>query len=512
MTLKASDDSRQLISINNARVRIGRRRILSIGQFRIQAGEHWCVLGGNGAGKSLLARLIRGELVSGRQAVTYGADFEPDRMIETVSFEEQQRLWALDNRHDISEFSAEAQDPGTTVARFICGAQSPHSLDQDSTRTLLVKLGIDTLLQRGIRFLSSGQMRKVMVARALLSKTAGESRLLVLDDPLEAIDRQSAPGVRDLLRQWMDSETATLLLSRREKEILPGITHLAIMEDLQMVGQGTIDEMLVSEAYQRIAYPQITAPQVLPASGPQKHQRDAEVAPIRLNKVTAAYGDRVVLNQASWLMKAGDHTLIEGPNGCGKSTLLSLIDGENHKAYGQDVYLFGVRRGSGESVWDIKSYFGIVSNEIHNKYVKGWKVIDVVLSGFFDSVGLYDDSGASQEEVARVWLKSLGLADLAREYFHEISFGQQRMTLLARAMVKQPEVLILDEPCVGLDDYFRRLVLLTVDCIAEQTATQIIYVSHTEGEEPRCINQHLRFEVATGGGFRLVEIRRPAAG
>jgi molybdate transport system ATP-binding protein len=512
MTLKASDNHSPLIVVSDARVRIGRRGILSIDQFRIQPGEHWCVLGGNGAGKSLLARLLCGELVSGRQAVAYRADFDPARHIETVSFEEQQRLWALDNRHDISEYSAEAQDAGTTVARFICGSRSPQLLDQASTLALLVRLEIDTLLQRGIRFLSSGQMRKVMVARALLSKTAGEKRLLVLDDPLEAIDRQSAPGVRDLLRQWMDSETATVLLSRREKEILPGITHLALMENLQLVGRGPIDTMPASEAYQRIAHPEVNAPAVLPVPGPQECRQDTDVAPVRLNKVTAAYGDRLVLNQASWLMKAGDHTLIEGPNGCGKSTLLSLIDGENHKAYGQEVYLFGVRRGSGESVWDIKSYFGIVSNEIHNRYVKGWKVLDVVVSGFFDSVGLYDDSGASQEEMARAWLKSLGLIDLAGDYFHEISFGQQRLTLLARAMVKQPAVLILDEPCVGLDDYFRRLVLLTVDCIAEQTRTQIIYVSHTEGEEPRCINQRLRFEAAPGGGFRLLEKSGAATG
>ncbi|MDP6652556.1 MAG: ATP-binding cassette domain-containing protein, partial [Gammaproteobacteria bacterium] len=197
---------------------------------------------------------------------------------------------------------------------------------------------------------------------------------------------------------------------------------------------------------------------------------------------------------------------IEGPNGCGKSTLLSLIDGENHKGYGQEVYLFGRRKGSGETVWEVKAHFGIVSNESHNKYVKGWKVLDVVVSGFYDSVGLYDDSGAAEWEVARRWLQALGIASFEKSYYHEISFGQQRLVLLARAMVKHPRVLILDEPCVGLDDYHRELILGMLDLIAQQTATQIVYVSHVLGEQPVCINQKLLFAKSKRGGYTLSQI------
>ncbi|MCB1669484.1 MAG: ATP-binding cassette domain-containing protein [Gammaproteobacteria bacterium] len=493
-----------LISVSEARVRINRRRILGVDGFSLSPGQHWCILGGNGAGKSQFARLLRGELVSGRQHVSYADGFEPARHIETVSFEEQQRLWAADNRRDISEYDAEARDPGTTVASLICGHRPRRILEEQAARELLARLELSDLLERGIRFLSSGQIRKVLVARALLSRTPGQHRLLILDDPLEAIDRQSAPLVRELLQQWMGEDTATLLLSRREREILPGITHLAVLEDLQLVEHGPADAIRAGTAYRRFAQPQVNFPEALPQPAQPREPAAERVAPVQLRDVSASYGDQPVLNRVNWLMDVGDHTLIEGPNGCGKSTLLSLIDGENHKAYGQQVILFGTRRGSGESVWDIKAHFGIVSNEIHHRYVKGWKVIDVVVSGFFDSLGLYDDSGASQEELALNWLSALGLASLARDYFHEISFGQQRLVLLARAMVKQPDVLILDEPCVGLDDRFRLQVLGTVDLIAAQTATQIIYVSHTEGEEPGCITQRLRFEPAAGGGYHLV--------
>jgi molybdate transport system ATP-binding protein len=421
----------------------------------------------------------------------------------TVSFEEQQRLWALDNRRDISEYDATAQDTGTTVASLISPFSASALIQQAGAREVLEALEIEDLLERGIRFLSSGQIRKVLIARALLSRDPARNRLVILDDPLEAIDPRSQSLVRRLLQQSMDAQNATVLLCRREQEILPGITHLALMEGLQLIARGKREEVAASDAYRRIARPRVEAPERLPGSLEQSNPSPA-VAPIRLEEVSAGYGERLVLDRVTWTMEVGHHTLIEGPNGCGKSTLLSLIDGENHKAYGQNVVLFGIRRGSGESVWDIKSRFGVVSNEIHNRYVRGWKVIDVIVSGFFDSVGLYDESGASQIEMARRWLATFGMERLARDYFHEISFGQQRLALLARAMVKGPDVLVLDEPCVGLDDYYRQLVLKTIDRIAETTATQIIYVSHTRGEEPACINQRLRFEPRSVGGYQLV--------
>jgi molybdate transport system ATP-binding protein len=162
------------------------------------------------------------------------------------------------------------------------------------------------------------------------------------------------------------------------------------------------------------------------------------VALLDLKNVSAGYNGRLVLENLNWSVHAGQHTLISGPNGCGKSTLLSLVNGENHKAYGQDVWVFGRRRGTGETVWDIKSRFGVVSNELHTRYCKGWRVLDVVVSGFFDSLGLYDDSGASEHNAARAWLRTFAIDALAAEYYHELSFGEQRLVLLARAMVKHP--------------------------------------------------------------------------
>src|SRR5690606_3012372 len=170
-------------------------------------------------------------------------------------------------------------------------------------------------------------------------------------------------------------------------------------------------------------------PSVLPGpcAGRPRKELPADVdSLIELKGVSAAYGDTLIFEDLHFRMLRNDHVLLEGHNGCGKSTLLGLIDGENHMAYGQPVYLFGRQRGSGESVWDIKARFGVVSNDLHNRYVKGWRVLDVVVSGFFDSLGLYDDSGASESSTAKQWLQVLGLGHLAREYYHELSFGEQR--------------------------------------------------------------------------------------
>lgn len=261
--------------------------------------------------------------------------------------------------------------------------------------------------------------------------------------------------------------------------------------------QGPLQEVQGGATWQRIAQREVVLPPSLPSPAVGGHAAPSDLDPeqplFELHDVDAGYQGLLVLKQFSWTLCKGQHTLIEGPNGCGKSTLLSLINGENHKAYGQEVTLFGRRRGSGETVWDVKAHFGTVSNELHNKYVKGWRALDVVVSGFFASVGLYDDSGAGERNAALAWLRTFAIAELANEYYHELSFGQQRLVLLARAMVKHPAILILDEPCVGLDDYYRALILGTVDLIATTTTTQIIYVSHTDDERPTCINQHIRF-------------------
>lgn len=488
-----------LLQLDETLCRLSSRRALRVRGFTLRQGEHWCLFGGNGAGKSVLAQLLCGRLRIGTAALHVAPDFDPQRDVLFVSFEEQQSLAALDARHDISEYDPSAHDQGTTVHALVSAGLPLSPLDEVRLQQLLAALDLQVLQARGIRYLSSGQTRKALLARALFRRP----RLLVLDEPLESIDGETRASLQRVLAQSMGPDTATLLLCRRERDILPGITHLALLDSLALLASGPLDTVRASAEFVRLAQRRLPVPAQLPVSTPRRPL--PALAPdlplLALHKVNAGYPGKPVLRELDWTFKPGQHALISGPNGCGKSTLLNLLCGENHMAYGQDVVLFGRRRGSGESVWEVKARFGVVSNELHLRYCKGWRVLDVVVSGFFDSVGLYDDSGASEQQAARDWLAALNLLPLAGDHYHELSFGEQRLVLLARAMVKQPAILILDEPCVGLDDAWRQLVLDIVDRIAATTSTQILFVSHDPQDAPQCINQWLAFS-ATGVSIR----------
>lgn len=454
------------------------------------------MFGGNGSGKSLLASLLLGRLKLGLQHVHFATGIDPGTDIAVVSFEEQQRLWQHDSRVDVSEFHEDAADSGTTVLDLLLSVRPDRD---DSLDALLDTLGLSELLNRGIRFLSSGQVRRALIARAVWQNP----HLLILDEPLESIDRFSRDAITEVIQHRMSGNNATLLLTRCRRNILPGITHMTFMQNLQISEQGTLEQVSNSITFRGFVSRRPKVPDSLPepARGHIPLRATPGMAMIALENVSARYLDRTVFDGLNWSMWPGQHTLIEGPNGCGKSTLLALVDGDNHMAYGQCVRLFGRQRGSGETVWDVKARFGVVSNELHNRYVKGWRVRDVVVSGFFDSVGLYDDSGASERNCALAWLEAVGLRSEDSTFYHELSFGQQRLVLLARAMVKQPVVLVLDEPCVGLDDYYRELVLALIDRIATGGQTHILYVSHTEGEAPACINQRLGFRGTPERGY-----------
>ena len=493
-----------LITINNALCRVGRHKSLKVEKLEIKQGEHWCFFGPNGSGKSLLANLLAGRRIESGNYVHYSNGFEPRRDLHIVSFEEQQRLWERDNRLDISDYTDSATDKGTSVLDLIKDSRPVKDEDQSLFDDLTEQLCLGPYLDKGIRFLSSGQVRRVLIARALYAFQPSSAQILVLDDPLESIDIGSQRTIRDAISEFLKEDFSSIQLCRRPSDILPGITHMAVMKELEIIEHGSIESVETKEAYLHFLAHKPTLPNNIPEKMISKHVAKEREPLIEMLDVKASYGEIQIFKGFSWSMMPSDHVLIEGPNGCGKSTLLSLIDGENHKAYGQNVTLFGCKKGSGETIWDLKSKFGVVSNELHNKYIKGWRVLDVVVSGFFDSIGLYDDSGAKEKEMAAEWLSLFGIESLVKNYYHEVSFGQQRLVLLARAMVKKPKILILDEPCVGLDDYHRQLILGVLDLIGKQTHTRLIYVSHVKEEKPSCINSRLSFVPDDGGGYRIV--------
>jgi molybdate transport system ATP-binding protein len=220
-----------------------------------------------------------------------------------------------------------------------------------------------------------------------------------------------------------------------------------------------------------------------------------------MRNTSVRYGDRTLFSGLDWRMEAGENWLILGPNGSGKTTLLKLIAGDHPQAYANDIRLFGRPRGSGESIWEIKQRIGLVSSEFQIRYRKPVSALEAVVSGFFDSVGLYRRAAPDQISAARGWLAALGMTDKADRRVTHLSYGEQRLILIARAMVKCPDLLILDEPCQGLDAANRDRVLALADGIGGRTGTNLIFVTHHPEEIPGCITHMLRFRKTPEGPF-----------
>ncbi len=454
-----------------------------------RSGEQWACVGPNGSGKTSLARILSG------QASHFAGDFARSERLQRrgvayVCFEQAKTLCQRDAKLDDSEFRADAADPGTRVRDLL-----PRDFsDSPAALAWIERLRLGAVLNRGLRFVSTGEMRKSLLLSALLS----EPGLLILDSPLDGLDQHSQVEFQAILAQLLVTDLPLLLLCRSLEDIPPGISHLLVLEGGRTLDSGPRERVLANPEVQALMHPPLPALGPVPAPVPRPYALPVEGPLLVLRDVSVQFGEQRVLDRVSWTLDRGQHCAIAGPNGCGKTTLLSLITGDSHKAYGQDITLFGVRRGSGESVWDIKQKYGQLDTQLHLSFPPRMGVLEVVVSGFFDSIGLYDDWGETQRHTAMGWLEALGITHCLGESMGALSFGLQRMVLLARAMVKNPAVLLLDEPTLGLDAHHRNMMLRAVDHIATTTDTQVIFVSHCAADVPACINQFLTFAPREG--------------
>jgi molybdate transport system ATP-binding protein len=460
--------------------------------WQLASGEHWAIIGGNGSGKTALLRLLLGQISPSAGAIRYQpADgnrdgFDAERDIAQVSLDLAQQLVDADIRHDISDVCDSAVDEGTTIRALL----QQTGADATAVDAALAQFGITALADRGLRFVSTGQLRRALLARALIGRYA----VIALDNPLDGLDRQSRSDITALMAQLMIPSHTTLYFSRSAAEIPAGVTHVLALHDCRIDFAGTREQWQQDHAATHKQQGHLVIKPVDFTSEPL----------IRFNDVNVSYQAQKIFSAATFAVHPHQHTLVSGPNGCGKSTLLALISADNHKAYGQDIWLFGRRRGSGESIWDIKRNLGVVSTALHSNYPRGFTGLQVTLSGLFDSLGLYDNYGIAQRTQAQQALDMLQLGALANRQFHHLSYGQQRLLLLARAMVKAPALLILDEPCIGLDDEHCEQLMQQLGIITAQTDTTLLYVSHVGEEIPCGMQQLLEFVPdLSQTGFRI---------
>jgi molybdate transport system ATP-binding protein len=484
--------NRTLIRLENITLRVRDKFILPDTSWRIVKGQHWAILGPNGAGKSSLVRALVGDVpvVCG----TISQTDDPMRKVsaEYLSFEQHQRLIAREEHRDESRFFSGRMNRITAVGDLLHEILLPEDGGSAAIDSVLASLKIKHLREKNIRTLSTGELRKVQIARVLLKSP----QVMILDEPFDGLDQNSRKNLARIIDGVMDGTRTVILVTHRYREILPAITHIMEIRDNQVVFQGARDEFLRIGQLVRPYFPENRPALSIPASEGRLEPFSGEtpVHLIEMKNVSVQYAGTIVLDSLNWTVKAGQNWVVLGPNGCGKTTLLNLISGDNLQGYANEIHLFGKRRGTGETIWEIKERIGIISSEFQLRYRRNVSALEVVLSGYYDSVGLYHSASAEQRQTAKQWLADLGIANLVDRTFSRLSYGEKRMVLLARAMVKIPQILILDEPYQGLDRANRQRILAAIDLIGRHPDTNIIYVTHYPDEIPACSTHMLQFE------------------
>jgi molybdate transport system ATP-binding protein len=439
---------------------------LRIDRFAAGPGEAWCLIGGNGSGLEQLCDVIAGETI----AFCAGLLRLPPNL-GVLSFKRQQSIFEAELRKDDTDF-LDRIDPGTPARDFLT--------DIAGHRRLIELFSLTELLDRGYRQLSSGQARKL----CLLQQITRGVGFLVLENPYEGLDRSSCRELDRVLSELRDQGVGLLVLVGNTGDIPLWCTHIAGFKDGTLAVQGTRAAVL-AEVTSLMAHRQPlfqVSVEELRGERQVDGTSDIDSSLVILRRGFARYNEVEVFADLDLTINQGDHTLITGPNGCGKSTLLQIITGDHPLCYANDLTLFGRRRGSGESIWDLKKQMGIVSSELHRNHRVAGSALAIVLSGLFDSIGLYTHPSTAQEQLARRWLQRLGLQDKAGQAFRRLSYGEQRLILLARALIKVPRLLILDEPTQGLDGGNRMALLDFLGKIAAEELATILYVSHRQDE------------------------------
>lgn len=472
-----------LVALQDCHAIIGEHFHLNIAALHISPQQHTVILGPNGSGKSALAAFIadEGELLQGQRQVTAHQAW--------VSVEQQQALIEAEKQKDCADI-LDIIPVATTAQEILFAPLSEHVVDQDLVQRLTAIFKLSALLTRPFRALSTGETRKLLLARAILS----QPQLLILDEPWDGLDQQACQDFNALLAE-LGERVTLLIVVNRLSEVPLYCRQVVLLQggsiQWQQAVENNLPELLAHIAQlQHMQQPEL----LLPAKDDDRfapHPLDSNAPLVRLTQARVAYGEQVIFSGLDWTIMPQQHWQVTGPNGSGKTCLLNLINGDHPQCYVNDIQVFGFQRGSGESIWQIKQYIGYMSNGLHLDYRVNCSLLHVILSGFYDSIGLYQQPTTKQKQLAQQWLALMALDKQQNTPFQQLSFGDQRLALIARAMVKHPALLVLDEPCNGLDDINRLKVLALIELLAREGNTTLLYVNHHQEDLIPSIKQHL---------------------
>ncbi|MES2003958.1 MAG: ATP-binding cassette domain-containing protein [Bacteroidota bacterium] len=471
-----------LLQVNGLTVQLSGQPVLKDLSFTLQQGERLAVIGSSGSGKTTLIKALAGQCFAAGKIL-----FQNNHKPRIAVISQQHHFTNLSNLNSFyyqQRFNSNDSGDAVTVADAL------HEITNDTAaiQKTVALFGIDHVLQTRLIQLSNGEHKRFQLAKAVLQN----AEWLLLDNPFVGLDIAARNELNIILDRLAQKGTHYLLVTS-PNDIPSSVTHIAELIEgrlgpvvLRSVYTGK--ESMVSQQAMDAFFIE-SCKTITPAYS----YPDFSIA-IRMVNTSVNYNNRTILDNINWEVKKGECWSISGHNGSGKSTLLSLVNGDNPQAFANEIYLFDRKKGSGESIWDIKQKIGYVSPELHHYFDSAATAYEVVASGLFDTIGLFRQLSSQQKTIVDKWMAVLSITQTSRKRFKQLSNGEQRLVLLARALVKNPPLLILDEPCQGLDSEIAARFIALINTICVEMQKTLIYVSHYEEEIPSCVTRSLKLE------------------
>ena len=462
--------------------------IISEVSFTIQAGEQWAIVGPSGSGKTTLLKAL-----TGRQHVTGSITLHennPALSKKVVLVEQQHRFKNLSNTSNFyyqQRFNSQDAEDAITVAEDLQITLSKNRASEDYLIELAELFDIKKLYTERLIQLSNGENKRLQIVKALLLQPA----FLLLDNPFTGLVVKSRQRLEEVLNE-VGKKGIHIIMVTSASHMPFFITHTLSLATNGSYTAEAISPIKWNEAHTKPSTTFCFDHQLLQLLTSNSKYPSFEFA-VKMKNVNISY-DHKILDNINWEVRNGERWSLSGPNGSGKSTLLSLVNADNPQAYANDIYLFDRKRGTGESIWDIKKKTGFVSPELHLYFEKGTNCFDVVASGLFDTIGLFRKINEQQSTLVTKWMQLLKIEHLRKKFLNQLSNSEQRLVLLARALVKNPPLLILDEPCQGLDEEQTTMFKEIINEICITGNKTLIYVTHYSHEIPECVTKFIKLE------------------
>ena len=456
----------------------GGSKVLTDISFSLTKDDCLAIVGPVGSGKTTLAKALSGRLF--RTGSVYFKS-RTNRVHPSILLVEQQHHFK--NRSNMQDFYLQQRFNSADAGDAYTIREELSNEDEVLVAYWLGFFMLDHLRDKPLVTLSNGENKRLQLVKSVLR----DPDWLILDNPFLGLDAEGREILSACLEKLIENSVQFILIN--SPAALPAcVNRVMYLEEGRVTWDGPVSAYESFRRVDKFVFNHTVMDDLIKSAQVYETFQQA----VLMNDVTISYGEKVILSGIQWEVNSGARWALSGPNGAGKSTLLSLITADNPQAYSQDIILFDRKRGTGESIWDIKKRIGYVSPELHVYFREPANVFNVVGSGLFDTLGVYKKISEDQHKRIALWLGVFGISHLSQRMFQQISTGEQRMVLLARALVKNPPLLILDEPCQGLDEEQIHRVKEILNYICSNSQTTLIYVSHYASDIPDCVNQYFK--------------------